>query len=64
MIYSATFDALPSASKDAVYTRLWDILSGQDKSPKYSKLSAADRTAIVSILLETKTNLPSYFKPL
>ena len=64
MIYSATFDALPGAAKDAVYGRLWDILSGQDKAPKYSKLSAADRTAIISILLETKTNLPSYFKPL
>jgi hypothetical protein len=64
LIYSPTFDALPGAVKDIVYTRLWEILSGKDKAPKYSKLSAADRTAVVSILLETKPNLPSYFQPL
>ncbi len=64
MIYSPTFDALPDATRDAVYSRLWDILSGKDKAPKYAKLSAADRTAIVSILLETKPDLPSYFQPL
>lgn len=64
MIYSKTFDALPGPTKDAVYARLWAILSGQDNARKYSKLSAADRSAIVGILLDTKPNLPSYFKPL
>jgi hypothetical protein len=64
MIYSPAFDALPGVAKDAVYARLWAVLSGKDKAPKYSKLSAADRTAIVSILVETKPNLPPYFRPL
>jgi hypothetical protein len=64
MIYSPSFDALPGAAKEAVYARLWAILSGKENSPKYAKLSAADRSAIVSILLETKPNLPSYFRPL
>ena len=64
MIYSLTFDALPGAAKDAVYERLWAILSGRDRASKYSKLSAADRTAVVDILLETKPNLPPYFRPL
>jgi hypothetical protein len=64
MIYSPAFDGLPSPAKDAVYTRLWAILSGKDKAQKYSRLSAADRAAIVGILLETKTGLPKYFTPL
>jgi len=64
MIYSPAFDQLPAAAKDAAYSRLWTVLSGKDNTPKYSKLSAADRNAIVSILLETKQNLPAYFKRL
>src|SRR5262249_53075029 len=42
MIYSHAFDGLPTAARDAVYTRMWEVLSGKDKSPKYSKLSPAD----------------------
>lgn len=64
MIYSPAFDALPGAAKDAVYTQLWAILSGKDKASRYSKLSTADRAAIVGILLDTKPGLPSYFKSL
>jgi hypothetical protein len=64
MIYSRAFDQLPAAAKDAVYTRLWSILSEKEKSPKYAKLSRADRVAVAGILLETKTDLPSYFRPL
>ena len=64
MIYSPAFDALPAAAKNAVYARLWEILSGKDRAPKYSKISAADRAAIVGILLETKPGLPAYFRPL
>jgi hypothetical protein len=64
MIYSPTFDTLPDATKQAVYARLWEILSGKEKAPKYSRLSQADRAAIVDILLETKPGLPSYFRSL
>ena len=64
MIYSRAFDALPGPAKDAIYARLWAVLSGKDKAPKYAKLSAADRAAIVSILLETKTDLPANFRRL
>jgi hypothetical protein len=62
MIYSHAFDGLPPAARDAVYARMWDVLSGKDKSPKYSKLSPADRAAIVDILVETKTGFPAYFR--
>jgi hypothetical protein len=63
MIYSPLFDGLPVAARDAIYARLWQILSGEDKSPAYSRLSITDRRAIVEILMETKRELPSYFQP-
>jgi hypothetical protein len=61
MIYSAAFEELPGPTKDAIYARLWAILSGKDKTPKYSKLSRTERDEIVSILLETRNALPEYF---
>ena len=64
MIYSGAFDELPRAAKDAVYARLWDVLSGKEKSSRYSRLSTSDRTAIVSILLDTKSDLPDYYRRL
>jgi hypothetical protein len=64
MIYSRAFEELPGAAKDAIYARLWSILSGQEKAARYSKLSNADRADIVTILLETKDGLPSYYRPL
>jgi hypothetical protein len=62
MIYSPLFDGLPAAAKDAIYSRMWEILSGQDKQPAYNRLSQADRRAIVEILRDTKKDLPIYFK--
>jgi hypothetical protein len=62
MIYSEAFDALPSAAKDAVYRRLWQVLSGQETAKAYARLSLADRQAIVEILRDTRKNLPDYFQ--
>ena len=62
MIYTEAFDALPAATKAIVYERMWAILSGAAKEPEYSRLSAADRRAIIEILRETKKDLPPYFK--
>jgi hypothetical protein len=64
MIYSDAFDAMPSLAKDAVYRRLWKVLSGQERSKPYADLSVTDRRAIVDILRETKKGLPDYFKSL
>jgi hypothetical protein len=61
MIYSEIFDAMPNAAHDRVYRRLYDVLSGKDQNPKFAHLSAADRRAILEILLETKPNLPDYW---
>ncbi|HEV3217206.1 MAG TPA: hypothetical protein VGZ27_15860 [Vicinamibacterales bacterium] len=64
MIYSSAFDALPDLAKDLVYKRMWQILSGEEKEAPYTRLSLADRQAIVQILRETKKGLPEYFRPL
>jgi hypothetical protein len=65
MIYSAAFDALPPEVREAVYKRLWAVLSGAVTDTIYtSRLSAADRQAIVAILRETKPGLPEYFQPI
>jgi hypothetical protein len=61
MIYAPQFDALPAPNRAAVYKRLWDILSGADRSPQYARLSSAARTAVIEILRETKQGLPRYF---
>ena len=62
LIYSPLFDSLPAAARDAIYSRMWEILSGQEKQPAYNRLSPADRRAVVEILRDTKKDLPSYFK--
>ena len=59
LIYSTAFDALPEPAKGYIYHRLLGILSGQDQSAEFSSLSADDRQAILSILLETKPGLPA-----
>jgi hypothetical protein len=62
MIYTGAFDGLPPALKDAVYQRMWAVLSGGERDRRYARLSAADRRAIVDILRDTKKDLPAYFK--
>jgi len=61
MIYSPLFEGLPGAAKDAIYRRLWQVLSGSARSPLYGKLSLDDRRAIVEILKDTSSDLPPYF---
>ena len=61
MIYTPAFDALPQLAKDAIYTRLWLVLSGEVTADPYGRLSRADRRAIVEILRDTKTDLPALF---
>ncbi|MGB7220067.1 MAG: hypothetical protein WBD07_14815 [Vicinamibacterales bacterium] len=62
MIYSEAFEALPPAALDAVYRRMWEILSGQERGSRYLRLPLADRRAIVEILRDTKKGLPDYFQ--
>jgi hypothetical protein len=62
MIYSDAFDALPAPLKDAIYARMWRILSGTQRGKAYARLARADRQAIVEILRDTKPGLPADFQ--
>lgn len=54
LIYSESFDALPPIARTEVYRRLHAALKGLDPVATPDRLSAADRTAIRDILMETK----------
>lgn len=62
MVYSEAFDNTEPSVKEAFYRRVYDVLSGKDNGPKFAKLSAADRRAVLEILRETKPSLPAYWK--
>jgi hypothetical protein len=62
MIYTDAFDALPAPAQEALYARLWEVLSGKETQARYKGLLPADRQAILEILRDTKKNLPEYFR--
>jgi hypothetical protein len=62
LIYSRAFDALPEGVRAGIYRRLYDVLSGKERSAKFERLSGSDRRAILEILRETKSGLPAYWK--
>jgi hypothetical protein len=61
LIYSDSFEKLPQAAKDYVYQRLFDVLSGKDKSEDFARLTPEDREAVLEILQATKKDLPGYW---
>jgi hypothetical protein len=61
MIYSEAFDSMPAAAKERTYRRLWEVLTGVDKSAKYARLSAEDRKSVLTVLRKTKKDLPAYW---
>ncbi len=62
MVYSEAFDNLPGQVREKIYQRIYDILTSKDQNPKFKRLSAEDRRAIVEILEDTKPGLPLYWK--
>ena len=62
LVYSKAFDSMPQLAKDRLYRRMWEVLTERDKSHQFAHLSAADRKAILDILLDTKKNLPDYWR--
>ena len=62
LIYSDAFAALPKELKTTIYQRLLEILTGQDKSDDFKKLSTVDRRALLEILADTKLDLPKEWK--
>lgn len=57
LIYSEQFNALPIDVKSQVYTRLRQVLRGEDVSAPFAHLTAPDRAAIVAIVSATKPDL-------
>jgi hypothetical protein len=56
------FEHLPQAAREAIFERMWQILSGQERDRRYSRLTLEDRRAVVEILRDTKKDLPAYFR--
>jgi hypothetical protein len=63
LIHSRAFDGLPGEARERVYRRLWEVLTGKDRSKEFAHLSETDRKAVLEILRETKKGLPAYWKP-
>jgi hypothetical protein len=61
LIYSESFDALPTVMRGHLLRRLYDILTGTETDPQFAKIAAPDRQAILEILRATKKNLPDYW---
>lgn len=61
LIYTGVFDGLPVEAKERVYLRLWEVLTGKDRSKPFAHLSAGDRQAVLQILRATKKGLPAYW---
>jgi hypothetical protein len=57
MVYSAAFDAMPDIVRERVHQRLYDVLTGKDKSPTFAGISAAERQAVLEIVRATKPSL-------
>jgi len=62
MVYSPSFEALPLRARRHLYHRLWDVLSGEDASGEFKSLSAETRASIRDILVQTKKDLPAYWR--
>ena len=62
MIYSPSFEALPLRARRHLYRRLWDVLAGEDSSGEFKSLSAETRASIRDILVQTKKDLPTYWR--
>jgi hypothetical protein len=62
LIYSDAFNALPKPALDCFYRRLWDVLNGKDPDGAFATLTSFDRKTILSILRQTKADLPRYWR--
>ncbi len=62
LIYNEAFDSLPVQAKEFIYRRLFEVLTGRDRSPAFARLDSATRRAIYEILLATKPDLPAEWR--
>jgi hypothetical protein len=62
MIYSRAFNSLDPAVRQRVYKRLFEVLSGADRSAAFARLTPESKRAALEILTETKPDLPDYYR--
>jgi hypothetical protein len=62
LIYSASFEALPTEMKDYIWQRLSEILTGSDQSLAFKGMAARDRTNVLDILLDTKPEFKAWMQ--
>jgi hypothetical protein len=62
LIYSESFEKLPTAMKGYVYQQMHDVLTDRHYGGGFGHLSASDRQAILEILRDTKKDLPDYWR--
>jgi len=62
MIYSQNFESLSKTVRHHLFRRIWEILTGLDRSKSFDHLSSADRSAILEILRSTKTDFRTWQK--
>lgn len=63
LIQTEPFLQLPDPLRERVYKRMYEVLSGADTSPTWSRLSTPDRVAILEILRATQKDLPKDWFP-
>lgn len=63
LIDSEFFLKMDAGAQALVYQRLFDVLTGKDTSPRFARLSASDRQAVLEILRDTHAALPGYWRP-
>lgn len=62
MIYSKAFDGMGPDALEAVYLRLFEVLTGKATEKRYTRVAPDDRERILRTLRATKNGLPDYFK--
>jgi hypothetical protein len=62
MSYSDVFDNLPVAVRDRVYKRLIEVLTAKEPEPKFARLNAETRRAILQIVAATKPAAPQAWR--
>ena len=63
LIDSEFFLKMDAGAQALVYQRLFDVLTGKDTTPRFARLSASDRQAVLEILRDTHAALPGYWRP-
>jgi hypothetical protein len=62
LVYSATFEALPSEVRTRLLARLFDALTGRVPIDDRVRLDGDERTAILEIVRDTLSDLPEAWR--